>query len=92
MGLGLTFARDIVTAHHGEIRNSDYRGKGTSFDLIIPLEHFSDQVKRFSDFLKLSLKDSLNQPIGPDKEISSQTDYPNIVENTIKEISNEKHE
>jgi signal transduction histidine kinase/tetratricopeptide (TPR) repeat protein len=37
-GIGLTLARHIVTAHHGEIRLESAPGQGSTFTILLPLE------------------------------------------------------
>jgi signal transduction histidine kinase len=37
-GIGLTLARHIVTAHHGEIRLESAPGQGSTFIILLPLE------------------------------------------------------
>ena len=37
-GIGLTLARHIVTAHHGEIRLESTPGEGSTFTILLPLE------------------------------------------------------
>jgi signal transduction histidine kinase len=36
-GLGLSLARRIIEAHHGQISVESHRGKGTTFSIILPL-------------------------------------------------------
>jgi two-component system, OmpR family, sensor histidine kinase BaeS len=44
MGLGLTIAHDIVTAHHGEIQILDTHGKGAVFELTVPIKPPSSSI------------------------------------------------
>jgi two-component system sensor histidine kinase SenX3 len=37
-GIGLTLARHIVDAHHGEIRLESVPGQGSTFTILLPLE------------------------------------------------------
>ena len=37
-GIGLTLARHIVDAHHGEIRLESAPGQGSTFTILLPLE------------------------------------------------------
>jgi signal transduction histidine kinase len=37
-GIGLTLARHIVGAHHGEIRLESMPGQGSTFTILLPLE------------------------------------------------------
>jgi signal transduction histidine kinase len=41
-GLGLSFCRDVIEAHHGRIRVESAAGKGTAFTLKLPVAHAAE--------------------------------------------------
>jgi len=42
VGLGIPLAFEIIRGHGGDIRVISRKGKGTTFEIILPLERFNE--------------------------------------------------